>query len=61
MTCIKSYWVQKAVQDGLAKGTVAWIDLGLIIVAKIFLILKILIFCGIIDFSPKFIFSYTLP
>lgn len=28
ITCIKSYWVQKAVKDGFAKGTVAWIDFG---------------------------------
>lgn len=53
VTCIKSYWVQKAVQDGLAKGTVAWIDFGFDHSGDNFPYSEDFNFLWDYDFSPK--------
>lgn len=53
ITCIKSYWVQKAVKDGFAKGTVAWIDFGFDHGGEDFPYSEDFNFLWSYDFSPK--------
>lgn len=53
VTCIKSYWVQRAVQDGLANGIVAWIDFGFDHGGEDFPYSEDFNFLWDYDFSPK--------
>lgn len=53
ITCLKSYWVQKAVHDGLAEGTVAWIDFGFDHSGEDFPYSEDFDFLWEYDFSPK--------